>query len=140
MTVLEDLRYTKEHVWVRLEEGNVVTIGITDYAQKEWGEVVHLELPEIGEEIVKDDAFSSIESTDEIVTDLYAPLSGVVIEVNEELIDTPELVNEDHYEDGWIVKLEISSKSELDELLAPDEYEEYVREEVIATEEEDQPL
>ncbi|HIC92073.1 MAG TPA: glycine cleavage system protein GcvH [Syntrophaceae bacterium] len=139
MTVLEDLRYTKEHVWVRLEGGNIATIGITDYAEKVWGEVVHLELPEVGEEIVKDEAFSSIESTDEIVTDLYAPLSGVVIEVNEELIDTPELVNEDPYEDGWIIKLEISSKSELDELLLPDEYEEYVREEVIGTEE-DQPL
>lgn len=140
MTVLEDLRYTKEHVWVRLDEDNVATVGITDYTQKEWGEVIHLELPEIGEEIVKDEAFSSIESTDEIVTDLYAPLSGVVVEVNEELIDTAELVNEDPYEDGWIIKLELSSISELDELLTPDEYEEYVREEVIATEEEGQPL
>jgi len=140
MTVLEDLRYTKEHVWVRLEEGNVVTIGITDYAQKEWGEVVHIELPEAGEEIVKDEAFSSIESTNEMVTDLYVPLSGVVIEVNEQLVDTPELVNEDSYEDGWIIKLEISSVSELDELLTSDEYEEYMREEAIGTEEEDQPL
>lgn len=140
MTVLEDLRYTKEHVWVRLEEGNVVTIGITDYAQKEWGEVVHIELSEAGEEIVKDEAFSSIESTNEMVTDLYVPLSGVVIEVNEQLVDTPELVNEDSYEDGWIIKLEISSVSELDELLTSNEYEEYMREEAIGTEEEDQPL
>lgn len=134
MTVLDDLRYTKEHMWIRLEEDNVVTIGITDYAQKEWGEILRLELPEVGDEIIKDESFGSIESANETVTDLYAPLSGVVTEINEELIDIPELVNEDPYEDGWIIRLEMLSVSELDELLAQEEYEAYISEEVIGTE------
>jgi glycine cleavage system H protein len=140
VTLLEDLKYSKEHIWVRFDERNLVTIGITDYAQKEWGEIVHIELPEIDEEIIKDEPFGSIESTNELVTELYAPLSGSVCEVNEQLINMPELMNEDPYEDGWIIKLETSSLSEAEDLLSPEEYEEYVQEEVIGGTEEEEPL
>jgi glycine cleavage system H protein len=122
----EDLRYSKEHEWV-LVEGNVATVGITDYAQEQLGEIVHVELPEVGEKVSKEDAFGVVESV-KTVSDVYAPVSGSVIEVNDDLPDNPELINEDPYGDGWMLKIEMSDPDELEELMTAEEYERYVAE------------
>ena len=127
MVIIEDLRYTKDHIWVRLDDDNRLTIGVTDYFQEEAGELAGVDLPEEGDELVKDEAFGSLESVKDL-TDLYAPLSGEVIEVNEELLDSPELINEDPYQDGWIIRAEISHTRDYEELLTAEEYEEYLKE------------
>jgi glycine cleavage system H protein len=141
VVILEDLRYSKEHIWVRVDDDNRLTIGVTDYYQEEIGEVVGVDLPEEGDELVKDEVFGSLEST-RSVADLYTPVSGEVIETNDELLDSPELINEDPYQDGWIIRAEMSSSRELDELLNAEEYEEYLKEfikeeEIPGEEEED---
>ncbi|MCX8072491.1 MAG: glycine cleavage system protein GcvH [Candidatus Binatia bacterium] len=122
----EDLRYSKEHEWV-LVEGNVATVGITDYAQEQLGEIVYVELPEVGEKVSKEDAFGVVESV-KTVSDVYAPVSGCVIEVNDDLPNNPELLNEDPYGDGWMLKIEMSDPAELEELMTAEEYERYVAE------------
>ncbi len=119
-----DLKYTEEHEWV-LVEGRYGRIGITDYAQEELGDVVYVELPEVGDKIVKGEAFGSVESV-KAASDLFAPVSGTVIEVNRDLEDSPELVNESPYDDGWMIVVELEDESELDELLTPEEYEEHL--------------
>ena len=121
----DNLKYSKEHEWVMMIEDDVALIGITEYAQSELGDVVYVELPEVGEKIIKDDPFGSVESV-KAVSDLFAPVSGTVIEVNDSLPDSPELVNEDSYGDGWMIKVQMSDKEELKDLLTPDEYAEYV--------------
>lgn len=116
----EGLKYSREHEWV-LVEGDSATIGISDFAQSELGDVVYVEVPEVGEKISKEDPFGAVESV-KAVSDLYAPVSGTVVEVNDALPDTPELINEDPYGEGWIIKVTLSDPSELDELMNAREY------------------
>jgi len=123
----EDLKYSKEHEWV-LVEGDVATIGITDYAQHQLGDIVFVELPAVGDKATKDEAFSVVESV-KAVSDVYAPVSGKVLEVNDDLPDSPEMLNEDPYGDGWMVKIEMSDKTDLDDLMTSAEYEEFVAQE-----------
>lgn len=120
MNVPAELKYTKEHEWVKLE-GDVVTIGITDYAQGELGDVVFVEMPEVDDEIEKDESFGTIEAV-KAVSDLYAPVNGEVTEINEELEDEPALVNSDPYGKGWMIKVKLSDASEYDSLLSADDY------------------
>ncbi|HKI18734.1 MAG: glycine cleavage system protein GcvH [Candidatus Binatales bacterium] len=121
------LKYSKEHEWVATE-GSVATVGITDYAQDQLGEIVYVELPAVGDKISKDDPFGVVESV-KAVSDIYAPLSGTVVEINEDLPESPEVVNEDPYGDGWLVKVKISDPTELDDLMDNEEYEELVAKE-----------
>jgi len=121
------LKYTKEHVWV-LSEDTVTTIGITDHAQDQLGEIVSIELPAVGDKVSKDDPFGVIESV-KAVSDLYAPVSGTVIAVNEDLPESPEVVNEDPYGDGWLIKIRISDETDFEDLLDSAEYEELIAEE-----------
>jgi glycine cleavage system H protein len=123
----EELKYSKEHEWV-LVEGNVAIIGITDYAQEQLGDIVFVELPGIGDKATKDEAFSVVESV-KAVSDVYAPVSGTVLEVNDDLPDSPDMLNEDPYGDGWMVKIEMADKSDLDDLMTAAEYEEFVAQE-----------
>ncbi len=120
MSTPKGLRYTKEHEWVKIE-GNKATIGITDFAQSELGDIVFVELPEVGDEISKDQPFGSVESV-KTVSELYAPVSGKVVAVNEELSDSPEFVNESPYETAWMITIELSDEAELEELLDVDAY------------------
>ena len=120
----EGLKYSKEHEWV-LVEGTSATIGITEYAQEELGDIVFVELPEVGEKIVKDDPFGAVESV-KAVSDIYAPVSGEVMETNEILPDNPETINDDPYGDGWMVRVELSDIDDLKDLKDADEYAEYV--------------
>ena len=124
MSVPEDLQYTKSHEWVRTE-GDTATIGITDHAQEELGDVVFVELPEQGAAIEAGDSFGSVESV-KAVSDLYSPVGGEVVEVNSSLEDAPEKINDDPYGEGWIVKLRTSEEADL---LSPAEYEKVVEEE-----------
>ena len=124
-TTPEDSRYAKTHEYVHVE-GDVATIGITDYAQKELGDVVFVELPAVGAQLEAADELGSIESV-KAVSELFAPVSGEVVEVNEALTEKPELVNTDPYGDGWMVRVKLSDPSEVDELLmTAEEYEEYI--------------
>jgi len=123
-----NIRFSQDHLWARLEEDGRVTIGISDFLQEEVGEIYNIQLPEEGEEILKDDTFGIIEAQGGR-RELLAPLSGEVVEVNYELNDVPELVNEDPYEEGWILRLDMTAPSEFNELLTEDEYEDYLKEE-----------
>jgi glycine cleavage system H protein len=116
----EELKYSKEHIWVRVE-GSRAFIGITDYAQEELGRITSIELPVVGDEIEQEDSFGSIEARKTVV-DLYAPLSGPVLEINVELLDNPALLNEDPYDSGWIAVISIEDSEELTLLLSADEY------------------
>lgn len=126
MAVPSELKYSKEHEWVKVD-GDVVTIGITDFAQSELGDIVFVELPEEGDELTSGDSFGSVESV-KTVSELYAPLSGKVVEVNDELEDSPEFVNESPYEKAWMVKVELNDESQLDELMSADQYSEMIGE------------
>ncbi len=137
MNFPDNLKYSKEHEWVMMIEDDVALIGITEYAQSELGDVVYVELPEVDEKITKDDPFGSVESV-KAVSDLFAPVSGTVIEVNDSLLDTPELVNEDSYGDGWMIKVRMSDKEELNDLLVPNEYGEFVEQQREEEDEEDE--
>jgi glycine cleavage system H protein len=123
----EDLKYTKEHEWARVE-GTVMAIGITEYAQENLGEIVYVELPEEGAEFSQGEAFGVVEST-KAVSDLYCPVSGTIVEINDTLVDNPELINEDPYEDGWIIRIEMNDSSELGKLLNASEYAAFIEEE-----------
>ena len=123
----QELKYSKEHEWIKVES-NTVTIGITDYAQDSLGDVVYVELPQEGTAMVKGETFGVIESV-KAVSDLYSPVSGNIIEVNDSIIDNPEVINEEPYGDAWILKVELSSPEELDELLGSDDYQQYIEEE-----------
>ena len=124
MSIPDDRQYTRSHEWVRAEEGTV-TIGITDHAQEELGDVVFVELPDVGATIAAGDSFGTVESV-KAVSDLYTPVGGEVVEVNSSLEDAPEKINDDPYGEGWIVKL---STSEEADLLSPEEYGKVVEEE-----------
>jgi len=115
MNIPENLKYTKDHEWIRVE-GDEAYVGITDYAQGELGDIVFLEIETEGEELAKEEVFGTIEAV-KTVSDMFMPIGGEVVEVNEKLEDTPEVVNKDPYGDGWLIKIKISDKSELDELL-----------------------
>ncbi len=121
------LKYSREHEWVKVE-GNIALIGITDYAQSELGDVVYVELPEVGTDVEANSTFGVVESV-KAVSDLYSPVTGSVTEVNAQLEEEPELVNSDPYEDGWMIKVEMSDASELSDLLDADEYKAFVEEE-----------
>ena len=120
----EDSRYAKSHEYVHVE-GEIGTIGITEYAQKELGDVVFVELPQVGTEIEQGDEMGSIESV-KAVSELFAPVSGEVVEVNEKLADKPELVNTDPYGEGWMIKVKMSDAEEVDELMNAEDYDEYI--------------
>lgn len=122
---LEDLKFTKEHEWLNID-GDTATVGITDYAQKELGDVVYVELPPIGDTFAKGEACSSIESV-KAVSDIYTPVSGEIVDVNSDLEDSPELVNQSPYEEGWVFKIKIEDDGELDDLMDSDMYEEYLQ-------------
>lgn len=122
---LSDLKFTKEHEWV-YPQGNEAMIGITDYAQKELGDVVYVELPAEGENFKKGDACANIESV-KAVSDIYIPVSGEVTSINGNLEDKPELINQSPYEDGWIFRIKITDAKELDALLNLNQYEEYLK-------------
>lgn len=115
MSTPQDLKYSKEHEWVRVD-GDVGTVGITQYAVSSLGDVVFVELPEVGDEFDQDGVFGSVEST-KAVSDLFSPVAGEVVEINEALEDAPESVNKDCYGDGWIMKIRISDPSQLDGLM-----------------------
>jgi len=123
----EGLKYTKEHEWARFEDG-IVVVGVTDYAQENLGEVVYVELPEEGVQVSRSEAFGVVEST-KAVSDLFAPVSGTVIEVNDTLLDSPELINEEPYEDGWMIRIEMSDPKEVRELMDAAAYASFVAEE-----------
>jgi glycine cleavage system H protein len=120
----EELKYSKEHLWVRIE-GNKAVIGISDYAQHELGAISALELPEAGDDLEQDDSFGSVEAR-KTVAELYAPISGTVLEVNTDLLDSPVAINDDPYDDGWLVVVHIDSTEELTSLMSADDYQEYV--------------
>ena len=120
MNVPTNLKYTKDHEWV-IVEGDVAVIGITDFAQQELGDIVYVEIETVGETLEKEEVFGSVEAV-KTVSDLFMPLSGEVLELNENLDANPELVNTDPYNDGWMVKVKISDQSELDDLLDSDAY------------------
>ena len=127
MATPEDNRYAKSHEYVHLE-GDVATIGITDYAQKELGDVVFVELPQVGSQLDAADELGSIESV-KAVSELFSPVSGEVVEVNEALSDKPDLVNTDPYGDGWMIRIRVSDPTEIDELMTAEEYDEYLEKE-----------
>ena len=126
-TIPEDNRYAKSHEYIHVE-GDVGTIGITDYAQKELGDVVFVELPQVGSQLEAGDELGSIESV-KAVSELFAPVTGEVVEINENLATKPELVNTDPYGDGWMIRIRMSDASEVDELMNAEEYEEYIEKE-----------
>jgi glycine cleavage system H protein len=126
MNTPKELRYSEEHEWVKVE-GEKVTVGITDFAQSELGDIVFVELPEVGDEITADEPFGSVESV-KTVSELYAPVSGKVVAINEDLNDSPEFVNESPYEKAWMIVIELSDSSEVDKLMTAEQYEEMTKE------------
>ena len=120
MTIPENLLYTKEHEWVKKEDGQV-TIGITDFAQSQLGDIIFLELPEVGQKIVSGEPFGEIEAV-KTVSELYAPINGTIIEVNEDLEDNPDNINQDCYGSGWIIKVELDGALDKDNLLNHKDY------------------
>ena len=126
MSTPQELRYSKEHEWVKVEDGKA-TIGITHFAQDELEDIVFVELPQVGDELKKDEPFGSVESV-KTVSELYAPISGKIVEVNSELEDSPEFVNESPYEKAWMVVVEAPSEDEVNALMSADEYKEMTNE------------
>ncbi len=121
-----DLYYTQEHEWARFEE-DIVTIGITDYAQGELGDIVFVELPQVGDSVIKGDSFGTIEAV-KAVSELYSPLDGEIIEVNTKLDDAPEVINNSPYEEGWMIKIRMSDPSQKDNLLSAEDYKKLIDE------------
>ena len=123
----EELKYSKDHEWVKVD-GDVATVGITDYAQDSLGDVVYVELPNEGENFKSHDAFGSVESV-KAVSEIFTPIAGKIVETNEGLNDAPEIVNDDPYGDAWLVKIRMDNSGELDELLSSEEYGEFLKSE-----------
>jgi len=123
-----EIRFSRNHLWVRMEDDIRATIGLTDYLQERLGEIYNLRLLEEGEEIVKDESFITVEARNGR-RDLTAPVSGEVVEVNDEVLEVPEIVNEDPMSEGWLLKLEMPASLDFDDLLTEDEYQEYLSEE-----------
>jgi glycine cleavage system H protein len=129
MNFPEDIRYSDEHEWARWDPGTkIVTVGVTDYAQEKMGDVVYVELPDEGDEIEKGEPFGSVESV-KAVSDLYAPVTGKVMEVNDALLDSPEIVNEDAYGEAWMVRVKVDGPAEWKELMDADAYKKFVAKE-----------
>jgi glycine cleavage system H protein len=126
MEILKELRYSEEHEWAAADE-NIATIGITDYAQEQLGDIVYIELPETGTQVTKGDKFGVVESV-KAVSDLYSPVTGTVVTVNTGLPNTPETINEEPYGDGWMIRVEMSDPEELDDLMTAAEYEKFIEE------------
>lgn len=124
MNFPNDLKYTQEHAWVRVQE-NIATLGITDFAQKELGDIVYVEVETLGEELQQDDVYGTLEAV-KTVSDLFLPLDGEVIEFNKKLEDEPELINTDPYQEGWIIKLRIDQASQIKTLLDSEAYKELI--------------
>ncbi|MCD4796460.1 MAG: glycine cleavage system protein GcvH [Candidatus Cloacimonetes bacterium] len=124
--VLENLFYTESHEWLKID-GDEAVIGITDYAQHELGDIVYVELPDVGDEVTKDDALGSIEAV-KAVEDIISPVSGEVLEINEALEDSPEIINKSAFEDGWLIKVKLTEKDELDDLLDAAAYKKLIEE------------
>ncbi len=121
-----DVFYTETHEWIKVENDEAI-VGITDFAQHELGDIVYIELPEIGDEITKDEAFGTIEAV-KALEELVSQISGEIIAVNEELEDSPEIINQSAFEDGWLVRIKLSDKTELDTLLNANEYQKLIEE------------
>jgi glycine cleavage system H protein len=126
MNIPADLKYTKDHEWIRVN-GNEAIIGVTDFAQSQLGDVVFIEIETLGETLDKEEVFGTIEAV-KTVSDMFMPVSGEVIAVNEKLADTPEVVNKDPYGDGWMIKIKVTDPSQLNELLSAEQYKEIVNE------------
>lgn len=124
MNLPEDLKYTKDHEWVKIE-GDIATVGVTDFAQSELGDIVYVDVESVDETLDKDEIFGSVEAV-KTVSDLYLPLTGEIIEFNESLEDEPEKVNADPYGEGWMIKIKFSDTAELDGLLSAAQYKEVV--------------
>jgi glycine cleavage system H protein len=124
MNVPAELKYTKDHEWIEVD-GDIATIGITDFAQSELGDIVYVEIETVGENLDKEEVFGSVEAV-KTVSDLFMPVGGEVLEFNEELESAPEAVNEDPYGKGWMIKVKISDASELDDLLTADAYKDLI--------------
>lgn len=122
----DDLKYSQEHEWVLVED-NVATVGISEFAQNQLGDVVFVELPAVGDKVTKDEAMGVVESV-KAVSDVYAPVSGTVLEVNDDLPEGTEMINEDPYGDGWMVKIEMSDPTDVDDLMTAAEYEKWLSE------------
>ena len=126
MNIPEELKYTKDHEWISIE-GDVATVGITDFAQRELGDIVYVEVETVGETLEADEVFGTVEAV-KTVSDLFLPVSGEIIEFNEELEDTPEDVNADPYSKGWMIKLKVSNIGDIDQLLDSNQYRERIGE------------
>ncbi len=124
MSIPNNLKYTKEHEWIDVKDG-IGTIGITNFAQSELGDIVFVELPNIGDEIAQNDVFGTIEAV-KTLADLFSPVTGEIIEINDELENSPEMINSNCYKDGWIVKIKLSNESELSNLLSDIDYKELI--------------
>ena len=120
MNIPENLKYTKDHEWVSVE-GNIATVGITDFAQSELGDIVYVEVDTLDETLNKDEVFGTVEAV-KTVSDLFLPMSGKIVEFNQSLSDAPESINESPYEQGWIIKVEVSNPDQINELLNSDDY------------------
>ena len=120
MNLPEELKYTEEHEWIKVD-GNIATIGITDFAQGELGDIVYIEIDSIGNELNVSEIFGTVEAV-KTVSDLFMPIKGTVIEINSNIESTPEIVNEDPYDKGWIIKIEISENQDIENLLSADDY------------------
>ncbi len=127
MNFPDDLRYTKEHEWCRIQ-GNRAVVGITDHAQDQLGDIVYVELPEVGDAVKKGESFGVVEST-KAVSELFSPVTGKVVEVNDPLSDAPETINEDPYEEGWMIRVEFTDAKEADSLMDAAAYRKYLEEE-----------
>lgn len=125
MLILDELRYSEEHLWIRHEDNHTVTLGMTDYAQSQLGDLCYVELPNEGDEIAYCEPFGSVECAN-LVADLYAPLCGRVLEVNQEVLHDPTVVNTSPYGNGWMIRAKFSTPEELDDLMSADDYEDYI--------------
>jgi len=125
MEILDDLRYTENHEWAKVD-GDFVFIGITSYATNELGEIVHVELPDVGDQVTADDPLGTLEAV-KTVEDIYSPVSGTIDKVNADLFDSPNLINDSPYQDGWLVKIRYSNKTEIEKLLTAEEYKSFLR-------------
>ncbi|ACD66525.1 MAG TPA: glycine cleavage system protein GcvH [Sulfurihydrogenibium sp.] len=130
--ILDELYYTKEHIWVKIEN-DVATIGITDYAQSQLGDVVFIELPEVGREVESGEVIATVESI-KAVSEIYSPLTGRIISINEDLVNEPSFINSDPYGDGWICDIQMKDLTEIEDLMTADDYRAYL--EAITEEEE----
>ena len=131
----DGLKYSKEHEWVLVED-KIAIIGITEFAQHELGDIVYVELPEVGEKVVKDDPFGAVESV-KAVSDVFAPVGGAVVEINDTLPENPETINDDPYGDGWMIKVEMTDMDDLKDLMNAEEYAEYIEQQKEEDEEDE---